>query len=169
MTQMQPPEGNCRWQISVQLTKKELQQCWACGDRYGKRIIYTVLLSVLLLNNVFVLCTAPIDGTVVVVSILLVCAIAVLWLQPWWQQRRAVQEAAGSVLWVSTYDGGMYIGQQTPVWVDWEECRPCLVGDLMVLQIDDQRIGIPRRVLSEEEWQWLLSVCTTKEDRNECE
>ena len=165
MTQPDRTGEPCRWRADIQLTADEARRCWESGaNRPWKRIVYTVLIGLLLANNVYLLIVGPVQATAIVVSVLLFAAGAVLWLQPWWLRRQAIRSATVNTLTVAAYDTYAAFGREDPLYVPWSQCRAILTDDLLVLHIDDQRVGIPRRALDDTAWEWLCRTCMQKEE-----
>lgn len=147
-------------ELEIRLTEDEIYTCLKKTFHRNEKTVWVesvVLLLVLIYSMVGFLTDAGHAFSSLGVAVAALAILAVIWLVPLWHCRftaRRVKEE-GPVMKMKIYDDCLAIGEGNGRTVGFQECQPILCGDLLILSIGAQAVGIPRRLAGEDGWNLL--------------
>ncbi|HIW74596.1 MAG TPA: hypothetical protein H9684_09745 [Firmicutes bacterium] len=157
--------------LRVRMEEKEIYRCLMLGTRRAgpaRNIVQSVILGLLAVycGAAYLLDEArePVSLMLTVISLLVLAAI---WVTPPLRMRSEARRIAeqGNELFLSLYEKEAAFGRENPKYAAYSACRAAVDGELLVLEIGRELVGIPRRVTDEAGWVLLLEKFRPEEGR----
>lgn len=148
--------------VNIRLNEDEIVTCLRKTSKRSKKSSWfqTVLLLLVVFNCIFSFLTDDKKTfSTLGIAVAALIVVAIIWLVPPLHNRyiaKQEMQSDSSELKLKVYEDTLVFGNETSTSFGFTECRPILCDKLIVLSIGTQVVGIPRRLLSEEEWSLLL-------------
>lgn len=151
------------FRVNIQMTEDEIVTCLKKTSRRSKKLSWfqTILLLLVIFNCIFGFITDVRKTTSTLwIGVAALAVIGVIWIFPPLYHRHIAREELRTDpidLCMKVYDDQVVFGEETEKSYEYGECKPILCDNLIVLSIGTQVIGVPRRLLKEDEWNLLLN------------
>lgn len=146
--------------IEIRLTKQEIVTCLQAtsGRSIRRQIVQTVILIIIFITCILSYFVEGMKTTgSLITAIASVVILAVLWLIPFWHDRFTAGQIASEqpIVRLKLYDDKIIFGGQNAIF-PLKSCRPTVCGDILILEIGHEIVGIPRRIAGEEGFEILM-------------
>lgn len=147
--------------IDVRLTEDEIYTCLKKTFHRSEKTSWVesaVLLIVFVYSLIGFITDANHAFSSIGVAISALLILAALWLVPIWHSRNSAKKLMENepVMKLKIYEDRLVFGDENSVTIGYNEYQPVLCGNLIILSIGTQMIGIPRRLTGEDGWNLLL-------------
>ena len=166
MDQQNSREYIPRFHVSYIMDEQDIDACLRVPELKRSKLRYLVQTAILLV--VFIAGLSSILGEgdrnaqSVFTTVASLLVIGLIWTLPAWNRRHTARTQArelaerGLPLRISFFEEDMVFYGQEPVHISYKDAAADRVYDVIVLTMDKEVLAIPKRVMAEEDWQWLL-------------